>query len=239
MPDPTAIKTRPERANSGAVGARGSQKSEETRAKILAAALDLFRSNGFEAATMRQIAASAGVATGAAYYYFDSKDSIVLAFYDQAQHDLAPRMEEVLAGSRDLHDRLRAMLDAKLSYFEATRPLLGALAAHTDPEHALSPFSTQTQHIRDSDIQFFARALEGSRVRVADDLKEYLPRLLWMYQMGVILFWIYDRSEAQRKTRALLDQSLRIIVTLIKLSGLPLMRPVRRLVRDLVDTVTA
>jgi AcrR family transcriptional regulator len=225
MPDQSALKPR--------------TKSEETRTRILAAALDLFRSEGFEAATMRQIALAAGVATGAAYYYFDSKDSIVLAFYDQAQQDLAPRMEQALATSRDLHDRLRGMLDAKLGYFEPSRPFLGALAGHADPEHPLSPFSSQTQAIRDSDIQLFARALEGSRVRVADDLKDYLPRLLWMYQMGVILFWIYDRSPSQRKTRALLDQSLRIVVTLIKLSGLPLMRPVRRLVRDLVDTVTA
>jgi len=214
-------------------------KSEETRARILAAALDLFRREGFEAATMRQIASAAGVATGAAYYYFDSKDSIVLAFYDQAQQDLAPRLEQVLASTRDLEARLGAILDAKLHYFEATRPLLGALAAHADPDHPLSPFSPQTESIRASDMQCFARALEGSRVRVADDLKDYLPRLLWMYQMGVLLFWIYDRSPAQRKTRALLDQSLRIVVALIKLSGLPLMRPVRRLVRDLVDTVTA
>jgi AcrR family transcriptional regulator len=225
MPDQTPLKPR--------------VKSEETRQRILAAALDEFRTNGFEAATMRQIAAAAGVATGAAYYYFDSKDAIVLAFYDQTQQDLAPRIEKILASTRDLTERLRGIVDAKLKYFEPTRPLLGALATHADPDHPLSPFSAQTQPIRESDIQFFARALEGSRVRVADDLKPALPRLLWMYQMGVLLFWIYDRSPSQKKTRALLDQSLRIVVTLIKLSGLPLMRPVRRLVLDLLETVTA
>ena len=36
-----------------------------------------FRKNGFEAATMRGIAASAGIALGGAYYYFDSKDAIL------------------------------------------------------------------------------------------------------------------------------------------------------------------
>lgn len=56
--------------------------------------------------------------------------------------------------------------------------------------------------------------------------------------MGVILFWIYDRSEGQRKTQALLDKSLNIIVRLIKISSLPLMRPLRRVVVDLVETVT-
>jgi AcrR family transcriptional regulator len=46
-------------------------KSEETRARILDAAIELFRARGFESATMREIAAAADVATGAAYYYFD------------------------------------------------------------------------------------------------------------------------------------------------------------------------
>ena len=76
-------------------------KSEETRARILDAAMDLFRRQGFEEATMREIAAEAGVATGAAYYYFESKDAIVLAFYDQAQKEMEPRLEQALGAEPD------------------------------------------------------------------------------------------------------------------------------------------
>ena len=64
-----------------AMARQPSIKSEATRARILQAALAVFRESGFHAATMREIAASAGVALGAAYYYFDSKNAIVLAFY--------------------------------------------------------------------------------------------------------------------------------------------------------------
>ena len=39
-------------------------KSEETRARIFNAAIELFRRKGFEEATMREIATEAGVATG-------------------------------------------------------------------------------------------------------------------------------------------------------------------------------
>src|SRR5690242_1036048 len=108
-------------------------KSDETRARILTAAIDLFRRNGFAQTTMREIAGEAGVALGAAYYYFDSKDAIVLAFYGQAQDDLNPLLEEALAGSRELGKRIRALLDAKLRYFEPNRRLLGTLAAYADP----------------------------------------------------------------------------------------------------------
>ena len=213
----------------------GRPKSEATRKQILSAALELFRKQGFEAATMREIARSAGVATGAAYYYFDSKDAIVLAFYDQAQRDMAPLLEQALVESKDLEESIRRIIRIKLDYFEPSRAFLGALSAHTDPQHPLSPFSEQSRAIREADIAFFARAIEGSRSRVPDDLKPYLPGLLWLYQMGLILFWIYDRTDDQSKTRALLDKSLRVVVRLVKLSGLPLMRPLRRMVTDLMD----
>lgn len=213
-------------------------KGDATRGRILDAALELFRDRGFDATTMREIAETAGVATGAAYYYFDSKDAIVLAFYDQAQKDMDVRLEEVLAGSRDLTARIRGILEVKLDYFEPSRRFLSALSVHADPNHALSPFSVQTREIRENDMRFFARAVEGSRVRVPGDLLSYLPRLLWMYQMGVILFWINDRSAGQKKTRALIDKSLDVVVRLIKLAGLPLTKPLRRMVIDLVDAVT-
>jgi len=211
-------------------------KSEETRARILAAALEAFHSQGFDQTTMRDIAQSAGVATGAAYYYFDSKDAIVLAFYDQARREMEAELERILADTRDLEKRLRGLIEVKLKYFEPSRALLGALAGHTDPQHPLSPFSNQTRAIREADIAFFERALAGVRIRVPDDLMAHLPRLLWLYQMGIILFWIYDRSAAQRKTRALTEKSASLIVRLLRLASLPLMRPLRRVALDVIAT---
>jgi AcrR family transcriptional regulator len=213
-------------------------KSAETRTRILDAAMDLFRRQGFEETTMREIAAEAGVATGAAYYYFDSKDAIALAFYDQSQRELESSIEQALASGKHLGERLAALLEAKLKYFEPNRRLLGALAAHADPEHPLSPFSARTRDIRERDVASFARALQSSGVRVARDLEPHLPRMLWMYQMGLILFWIYDRSPAQARTHTLIRKTAVIVERLVKLAAFPLMRPVRRMVVDLMLTVT-
>ena len=212
-------------------------KSDETRARILAAAMDLFRRNGFTQTTMREIASQAGVALGAAYYYFDSKDAIVLAFYEHAAQEMEPLLEEALSGKKNLEERVRAMLEVKLHYFEPNRALLGALAGHTDPRNPLSPFSSETRDIRERDMQFFARALADSNVKAPADLADLLPAMLWMYQMGLILFWIYDRSEDQKLTRSLVDQSAGVVTGLIKLSSLPLMRPVRKRVVRLVETI--
>jgi AcrR family transcriptional regulator len=213
-------------------------KSDETRARILGAAMELFRDRGFERATMREIAAAAGVATGAAYYYFDSKDAIVLAFYHQAQAEMAPLLDGALAGARELKPRLRALLAVKFQYFAPNRRLLGTLAAHADPENPLSPFSAQTREIREGDMRYFERALAQSRLRLSPDLAPHLPRLLWMYQMGLFLFWVFDRSAEQQSTAALCEKSLAVVVRLIRLSSFPLLRPVRKMVVDLLEAVS-
>src|SRR5437899_6249426 len=102
-------------------------KSEETRARILEAAIALFRGKGFDETSMREIAAAAGVAIGAAYYYFDSKDALVMAFYQQANDAMQEPMEAALARKADLKARLRAVIDVKFDYFRPNRMFLGAL----------------------------------------------------------------------------------------------------------------
>jgi AcrR family transcriptional regulator len=213
------------------------KKSEETRTRILEAALRIFQQNGFERATMREIATEAGVAVGAAYYYFESKDAIVTAFYERAQREMAPHIEIILDESRSLETRLRGVISYKFEYFAPNRKLMSALSAHADPEHPLSPFSKETAPIRDEDIGFFARAVADSKVKLPPRISPYLPRLLWLYQMGLILFWVYDRSPDQRRTKLLFDQTLKMLLLTLKLAGLPFLRPMHKLAADLLDAV--
>lgn len=213
------------------------KKSDQTRTRILDAALATFRERGFEQATMREIATSAEVAVGAAYYYFDSKDAIVLAFYEQAQAEMSPELTRILDESRTLEARLRSLIGYKLQYFAPNRALLGALSAHADPTHPLSPFSPQTAAIRDADLQFFTRAVDDSRVRLPRNVAPYLPRLLWLYQMGLILFWVYDNSPDQGRTTILFDKTLRMLLVTLRLAGLPIFRPLHRLAAELLAVI--
>jgi AcrR family transcriptional regulator len=213
------------------------QKSEETRGRILNAALAIFRERGFEGATMREIAEAAEVATGAAYYYFDSKESLVMAFYERAQQEMRADLEAKLTRCRTLEGCLRIIITEKFEYFAPNRRLLGALSAHSDPDHPLSPFSKETKLIRDSDMAFFEAAVKDSGVKLPKDIQPYLPRLLWLYQMGLILFWVYDRSPGQRRTRVLFEQTLKMLLLTLRLAAIPLLRPMHRLAADLLKTV--
>ncbi len=205
--------------------------------KILEAALELFREQGFEGTSMRDVAQRAGVATGLAYYYFESKEAIVLAFYDRAYAELGPALEEA-HGAKKLDARMEALVTAKFRYFEPNRRFLGALMGHAaDPASPLSPFGEPSKAIRESEIGHFARALEETGTAVAADLAPHLPKLLWMYQMGLVLFWMYDRSDGQERTQRLLRASLRMVMLLLKVAALPLMKPARKAVLELMEIV--
>lgn len=98
---------------------------------ILAKALELFRRRGFEVTTMRDIADAAGVATGAAYYYFESKEAMVAAHYHQVQSLHAAKAREELIGKEGLRERLASVVHVKLEILNDDREFLGALFRYT------------------------------------------------------------------------------------------------------------
>src|SRR4051794_29815811 len=93
------------------------RKSEETGLRILEAALALFREEGFDKATMRDIAQKAGVATGAAYYYYPSKEAMVMDFYQRSCMQLQSTIGSAVEQERDFEVRLREVIRAKLVHF--------------------------------------------------------------------------------------------------------------------------
>ena len=198
----------------------------------------MFREVGFDAATMRDIAVKAKVATGAAYYYYPSKDAIVLDFYQRSCTEMQPELETALTGVKGLDLRLRELIQVKLSHFAPNRGVLRALLKNgADPKYPLSPFSAETKAIRDIDLAWFEKILVDCGIRIPKDLEPELPGVLWFFQMGVIFFWVIDESPGQKRTQMLLDLSVKSVVNLIRASGLPLMRPLRKSALELIGVV--
>ena len=218
---------------------RTTARAEDTRRKIYEAAMEMFREKGFEETTMRDIAAKAGVALGGAYYYFSSKDAIVLEFYRQMQDSSNALIPEALVGKKKLKDRIRCVMDKRFELLAPNRKFCAALFRHapdrTDP---LSPFSDESRPIRDGAIEHMRLALDGSDTKVPTDLKPQLPYLLWLYQMALVMFWLYDRSANQERTKQLMEKSLGLLVNLLRVSALPLMKPLRKTVLELVEAAS-
>jgi AcrR family transcriptional regulator len=205
------------------MNASKTQTSEKTRALILEKALEMFRERGFEASTIRAIARTASVATGAAYYYFPSKEAIVAAYYDHVQQRHEEQVRELLVGTSDLRERLGIIVHSKLEILKDDQKFLGALFRYTgEPDHPLSVLGKGTQSQREHSVAIFREALAG--LEVSDELLQLLPWALWILHLGAILLFIYDTSAEQRRTHAVVDGVLDLLAQFLKLAGAPIVR---------------
>jgi len=201
--------------------------SGTTRDTILSTALAMFRQHGIDGATMRDIAKQADVALGAAYYYFASKEAILQAYYDQVQEQHHARLLETLAaGDLNLEGRLKAAFHRKLDILQNDRKILGGLFRYAgEPEHPLSALGPGTRQNRQSSMAVFELAIGDEKLPA--DIRAVLPTLLWAAHMAILLYFTYDNSEGQARTRKLVDKAVGLVSTLLSLAKLPLLKPFR------------
>lgn len=68
---------------------------EQSRMKILMAALEVFAEKGYTSSSIEQIAKKAGMAKGSVYHYFDSKEAVLEAVIINGMADFEEIMKEV------------------------------------------------------------------------------------------------------------------------------------------------
>ncbi len=90
---------------------RQSERREATIAAILKAARNLFSSRGFDATSIDDIAADAGVAKGAVYHHFDSKEEIFAQVLEGVQAELASQPPPpAILKMNDVLDQIAALV---------------------------------------------------------------------------------------------------------------------------------
>jgi len=202
-------------------------KSRKTKELIYSTAINLFQEIGFEEATMRMIATKAGVALGSAYYYFQTKEDIVLHFYEISQYYAKKNNEEFCKTTKDFKLRIRNIVIFRIEYFSEYSKFVSVLANRAgDPMHRLSPFSKETSHVRNEAIAIIRYAMETSNQKISKEIAVYLPELFWVYQLGILYYWIYNAGKQTDRTIQVVDESLNLIFRLVRISNLPLLRSV-------------
>ncbi|HEU5090734.1 MAG TPA: TetR/AcrR family transcriptional regulator [Roseiflexaceae bacterium] len=83
----------------------------ESRARILQHALALFAQHGYEQTTVKMIAQAAGVAQGLLYNYFDSKEQVLVAIFEQSVADVLESFAAAEAGGAP-SERIERLLRA-------------------------------------------------------------------------------------------------------------------------------
>ena len=95
--------------------AQWQEMREQSKEKILSAALELFAERGFHNTTIQQIAKKAEVAKGLIYRYFDSKEDLLEGILYQAFKEGDDFQEEANKLENPV-DRLRSLIEAFFTY---------------------------------------------------------------------------------------------------------------------------
>src|ERR1051325_325200 len=93
------------------------KNKEQTKKRILAAALALFQENGLEGTTTRQISQKAGIAEGTFFNYFKTKEDLALYFFKKETSDLIEWFQaQTQLKKAPLPEKLFAIVHRQLEY---------------------------------------------------------------------------------------------------------------------------
>jgi AcrR family transcriptional regulator len=85
--------------------------SEQTRQRIIGAAMRCVAEVGYSQASIREIARAADMTSGSLYHYFPNKAELLKATGEEIERIVLPRLRDAAARSDDVSSRLDAVLD--------------------------------------------------------------------------------------------------------------------------------
>ena len=182
---------------------------------------------GYEAATLRDVAARAGVSVGLLYRYFPSKRSIVLALYDELSDTYAREAAELPPGK--WRDRSISALEISLRVLGPHRVTLRALVPVMVGDVEEGVFAESSAFSRRRVQAVFRGAVVDATDAPQQTLAEAVGRLLYLLHLAVLLWWLLDKSKGQRATHALVSLFRQVLPSAALTLRLP---PVRRFVQS-------
>jgi AcrR family transcriptional regulator len=109
------------------------ERTEATRAALIAAARRLFTERGYDDVATEEIVRAAGVTRGALYHHFGGKAQLLEASYEQLEAESTERVARIVLGS-ELESPLAAMRAGIAAFLdECAEPELRRIALHDAP----------------------------------------------------------------------------------------------------------
>lgn len=115
---------------------RRAQAKLQTRQKVLAAARQMFAEQGYEGATIRDIATAAGMSTGAVFANFTDKSDLFCDIMNSDMVQLVAAVEEAVAGETRVEAALTTLFTSAFRFYQSQLPLArAAFCVAWTPDH--------------------------------------------------------------------------------------------------------
>jgi AcrR family transcriptional regulator len=195
------------------------RKKADTKERIVAAALTLFRVKGFEATTTKAIARKARVAEGTVFNYFPTKEDIALHFLEQeVEHAMAAVRGNARLRKAPIEEKLFALVQTQLEFLAPHERFIGAAFVQAlKPGSRLGVMSPAAQELQFRYLAFVQELVDDAiRRGELAPAGWWTPHVFWIYYLGVLLYWLHDTSPGKQQTLAFLDRSLKIGVAMLR-----------------------
>jgi len=186
------------------------EQKEKNRKKLLDAFVELVIAKGFKAATMREVARTAGLGEATIYNYFPTKDAMVYAYYQDELEALITELTRV----PDFHtytfqEQFQTAFETQLSLLVRDREFVqktfktAFLAMSQDYARVRPVKEVFIRIVRD----IFEAAVEAGEIQDQVFL-ELMVQFFWEYYVGMVLYWLKDDSDQFQSTTTLIDKSI-------------------------------
>jgi AcrR family transcriptional regulator len=180
------------------------------REAILAAAEELFSTNGFNAVSVRDIAQAAGANPGSVTYHFKTKDGLLLEIYQRHCMPMNLRRSELLEAAkrvRDVQDRLEAIVRAYVvPAFSSGSDLAGGGVRFTRLRAIMSAEGNEVAR------RIIAQTFDDTSHAFIDAIHESLPNvprteIVWRshFLLGALYYTLVTPERVSRLSRGEAD----------------------------------
>jgi AcrR family transcriptional regulator len=172
---------------------RLTQRGKERRRQLMDHAAKRFAENGYHPTSVAEIVQGLGVGKGVFYWYFSSKEELLLEILRDAQHDLRRRQQQEIADERDPVARIERGIRASMQWLAEHRQLM-TLIQFAATEERFAPTLRRGQEVALADVVPHVKdGIVAGRIRDAD------PGLLAHAILGVTNHlaraYIFERGE--------------------------------------------
>ena len=194
------------------------EQKRKNRSDIIRAAVDAITEKGMKGATMREIARKAELGDATIYNYFPTKDAIVYAFYEEQLGACVERLRAIDDfNTYSLREQLQAFFETQLELLLPDREFVEATFkavtfSLTHDYQQLKPIRTRFFRIV---ADMFEAAIEAGEIPDQAFL-ELGYQCFWDYYVGMVMYWLKDRSHQFQNTTVLIDKSLDLAVAFIR-----------------------